>query len=88
MIREVFLILPYSPPLTESEPEPILFGRKITQPLTLMQLAQTHGPGANRTQAWPGLLCCGMLMVLHAVLVSDGQLKQAVVVLLTCHIGA
>ena len=35
-------------------------------------LVQAHGPGANRTQAWSGLLRCGMLGVLHAGLLSDG----------------
>jgi hypothetical protein len=39
---------------------------------TLMEMEQAHGPGANRTQAWPSLLRYGMLGVLHAGLLSDG----------------
>src|SRR6266700_267951 len=53
-----------------------------------MQMKQAHGPGANLAQGGLGLLWCGIVMMLHAFLVSNGQLKQEVFVLLECHIGA
>src|SRR5205807_9696416 len=53
-----------------------------------MQMEQAHRPAAHLTQGWLGLLCGGMMVMLHAFLVSDGQLTQEVFVLLECHIGA
>ena len=63
-------------------------GSRKTRTQTLMQVEQAQRPGANLAQGWPGLLWCGMVVMLHAFLVSDGQLKQEVFVLLECHIGA
>src|SRR5712692_975034 len=48
------------------------FGARKTGTELLMQAAQESCPGANRPEAWPGLLRCGMLGVLHAALLSDG----------------
>ena len=53
----------------------------------LVQEAQGQRPGADLTKGGADLRGCGMLMMLHAVLVSDGWLEQAVVVLLACHIS-
>ena len=53
----------------------------------LVQDAQGQRPGADLTKGGADLRGCGMLMMLHAVLVSDGWLEQAVVVLLACHIS-
>jgi hypothetical protein len=66
----------------------VRFGASKMGTQTLMQLVQAHQPTANRSQSWPGFLWSGMVKVLHAFLVSDGQLIQAVLVLLACHIGA
>ncbi len=63
-------------------------GARKTRRQALMQVAQAQRPSANLAQSWLGWLWCGMVMVLHAFLVSDGQLKQEVLVLLECHIGA
>jgi hypothetical protein len=66
----------------------VRFGASKMGTQTLMQLVQAHQPTANRSQSWPGFFWSGMVNVLHAFLVSDGQLIQAVLVLLACHIGA
>jgi len=39
----------------------------------LMHLPQAQCPGANGTQAWFGWRGCGILMMLHAGLLSDGR---------------
>jgi len=62
------------------------FGASKMGTETLMQLDQAQRPPANLSQGWSGLLWCGMVMMLHAFLVSDGQLKQEIFVLLECHI--
>jgi hypothetical protein len=40
---------------------------------TLMQQVQAQHPGANQTQVWRGRLGYGILMRLHAGLLSDGR---------------
>src|SRR5947209_15183631 len=42
----------------------------------LVQEAQGQRPGADLTKGGADLRGCGMLMMLHAVLVSDGQVRE------------
>ena len=63
-------------------------GARKTGRQARMQMQQAHGPGANLAQGWLGWLWCGIIRMLHAFLVANGQLKQEVFVLLECHIGA
>src|SRR5436305_14232394 len=53
-----------------------------------MHLEQAHGPAANGTQSWHGWVGCGRLGRLHAVLLSAGQCKGEVLLLLACHLSA
>ncbi len=54
----------------------------------LMELEQAHGPAANSSQGWHDWRGCGRVLLLHAFLVSDGQLEQEGLLLLACHIHA
>jgi hypothetical protein len=49
------------------------FGTSKTGRQLLMHLPQAQCPGANGTQAWFGWRGCGILMMLHAGLLSDGR---------------
>jgi len=48
------------------------FGARKTGRKALMQVEQAQGPGANLAQSWLSWRWCGMVVVLHAFLVSDG----------------
>src|SRR5260370_3749282 len=52
------------------------FGTSKAGTQTLMQAEQAQVPTTNLTQAWLGLLGYGMLVMLHAFLLSKRQLEQ------------
>jgi hypothetical protein len=64
------------------------FGASKAGTQTLMQVVQARDPGANRPQGGLGWLGCGMLMMLHADLLSQRGCNEEEMELLACHIGA
>jgi hypothetical protein len=54
---------------------------------TLVELLQARKPTPDGPWGWLDFLWGGMVKVLHAFLVSDGQLIETVLVLLVCHIS-
>src|SRR2546426_8181247 len=59
------------------------FGSSKMGSQALMQVAQAKLPAANLARGWSDLRRCGIMLLLHVFLVSDGRLEQERFVLLT-----
>jgi hypothetical protein len=62
------------------------FGSSKMGSQALMQVAQAKLPAANLARGWSDLRRCGIILLLHVFLVSDGRLEQERFVLVTVHL--
>jgi len=62
------------------------FGASKVGSQALMQVDQGQRPASYLLEGWSGIIPCGMVLRLHAVLVSDGHLSRCFFFLVECHI--
>jgi len=64
------------------------FGARKVGSQALMQADQGQRPASYLLQGWSGVIPCGMVGRLHALLVSDGHLSRCFFFLVECHIAS